>query len=66
MNFNIRAEFTNIFNRTVIPAPTSTNARATQTTLNGLTTAGFGRINTASAPGVPTSRQGLIVGRFTF
>jgi hypothetical protein len=66
MNFNIRAEFTNILNRTVIPTPTSTNAKATQTTANGLTTAGFGRINTASAPGVPTSRQGLIVGRFTF
>jgi hypothetical protein len=65
-NFNIRAEFTNVLNRTIIPVPTSTNARATQTSANGLTTAGFGRINTASAPNVPTSRQGLIVGRFTF
>src|SRR5262249_47981662 len=66
MNFNIRGEFTNIFNRTVIPAATSTNARATQTSSNGLTTAGFGRINTATAPTAPTSRQGMIVGRFTF
>jgi hypothetical protein len=66
MHFNIRAEFTNIFNRTIIPAATSTNARATQTTANGITTAGFGRINTAAAPGVPTSRQGMIVGRFVF
>ena len=32
-NFNIRGEFTNILNRTVIPAPTSTNARATQTSV---------------------------------
>ncbi|HZO56781.1 MAG TPA: hypothetical protein VFB63_28985, partial [Bryobacteraceae bacterium] len=68
VNFNIRAEFTNIFNRTIIPAPTSTNARATQTrdNLTGVPSAGFGRINTASAPGTPTSRQGMIVGRLTF
>ena len=64
VNFNIRGEFTNILNRTVIPASTSTNARATQTSLNGTTTAGFGRINTAAAPTVPTSRQGMIVGTF--
>jgi hypothetical protein len=66
VNFNIRAELTNVLNRTIIPAPASTNARATQTTSNGLTTAGFGRINTASAPNVPTSRQGMIVGRLVF
>jgi hypothetical protein len=66
-NFNVRAEFTNIFNRTIIPVPTSTNARATQTRdAAGVPSAGFGRINTASAPGTPTSRQGMIVGRFTF
>jgi hypothetical protein len=67
VNFNVRAEFTNIFNRTIIPVPTSTNARATQTRdVAGVPSAGFGRINTASAPGTPTSRQGMIVGRFTF
>jgi hypothetical protein len=65
-SLNIRAEFTNIFNRTVLPEATSTNARATQTSANGVTTAGFGRINTAATPGIPTSRQGMIVGRFTF
>ena len=32
---NIRAEFTNLFNRTEINNPTSTNARATQTTGRG-------------------------------
>jgi hypothetical protein len=65
-NFNVRAEFTNIFNRTVIPNPTSTNARATQTRSGGVPSAGFGRINTAAAPGTPTSRQGMVVGRLTF
>jgi hypothetical protein len=65
--FNIRAEFSNIFNRVVTPNPTSTNARATQQkNTAGKPTAGFGFINTASAPTVPTSRQGTIVGRFTF
>jgi hypothetical protein len=68
VQFNIRAEFTNIFNRTIVPNPTATNARATPTRdqTTGLTTAGFGRINTAAVPGTPTSRQGMIVGRLTF
>jgi hypothetical protein len=72
-SFNIRAEFTNIFNRARLPAPTSTNARATQTPtpdatghVDTRTTAGFGFINTAVAPSTPASRQGTIVGRFTF
>jgi hypothetical protein len=65
-SFNIRAEFTNIFNRTVLPDATSTNARATQTSADGITMAGFGRINTSATPGIATSRQGMLVGRFTF
>jgi len=69
VSFNIRAEFTNIFNRVIIldSLITSTNARATpQTNTAGLTTAGFGRVNTASVPGIATQRQGMIVGRLTF
>jgi hypothetical protein len=66
-SFNIRAEFSNIFNRVTMPNPASTNARATQTkNATGRPTAGFGFINTAAAPTVPTSRQGTIVGRLTF
>jgi hypothetical protein len=65
---NIRAEFTNVFNRTVYPAPTSTNALAPQTRVNNSdpsssTTGGFGWINTAAAG---TPRQGQIVARFMF
>jgi hypothetical protein len=70
---NIRMEFTNIFNRAEAPNPTATNAAQTQTRnpVTGATTAGFGFINTstigASTPvGTATSRQGTIVGRFTF
>ena len=62
---NIRAEFTNLFNRTEINNPTSTNARATQTTgAAGNTVAGFGWIDTSSV--ITPSRQGTIVARFQF
>jgi hypothetical protein len=68
---NMRAEFTNIFNRAEMPVPTSTNALATQTHPNGVPTAGFGFINTAGTTAVTntqtsTSRQGTVVLRFRF
>jgi hypothetical protein len=70
MSFNIRAEWTNIFNRAQIPSPAAanvSNARLSQTRNNaGVPTAGFGFINTSVAPTIPTSRQGQIVGRITF
>jgi hypothetical protein len=65
---NIRAEFTNIFNRTQPNNPTGTaisNARLTQTrNPAGQTTAGFGFVNTGTVFSSP--RQGVIVGRFQF
>jgi hypothetical protein len=64
MNFNIRAEFSNVFNRTQMGNPTSTNAAATQTRLNGQPNAGFGWINTTSVAAPP--RSGTIVARFQF
>jgi len=64
MSFQIRGEFTNMFNRTVLNSPTSTNALATQSqTSTGQTTAGFGYINNANTTG---QRQGQMVARFTF
>jgi hypothetical protein len=66
-NLQIRAEFTNIFNRTETNNPTIVNAAATQTTNNGQTLAGFGYINTAAlAAPLRQPRQGQIVARFTF
>jgi hypothetical protein len=63
-NLQIRAEFTNAFNRTEPNNPTATNALATQTkNPAGQTTAGFGFINTATT-GAP--RQGQFVARFQF
>lgn len=65
MMLQIRAEFTNIFNRTQVNDPSSTNALATQTRdAQGNTTAGFGFINTGTVFSPP--RQGTLVGRFTF
>ncbi len=46
MNLNIRLEFFNVFNRTEVNNPTSTNAAATQSvTSTGQTISGFGYIN---------------------
>jgi len=80
-NFQVRGEFTNIFNRTGLNVPTNTNAFATQTrNAAGVTTGGFGWINTAAVGGnltsgaaavagtfaTPLPRQGTLVARFTF
>jgi len=65
VTFQIRAEFSNIFNRTEMGNPTSTNVLATQTRNSaGQTTAGFGFINTSSVALPP--RQGTIVARIRF
>ena len=62
---NIRAEFTNIFNRTEVSNPTSSNALLTQVrSATGQTTGGFGYISTATTFGLP--RQGSIVARLVF
>jgi hypothetical protein len=66
ISINIRADFSNIFNRTEMNSPTSTNAKATQTRdpKTGQTTGGFGYINTTSVAVAP--RAGIIVARFQF
>jgi hypothetical protein len=70
--FNIRGEFSNIFNRAEMPVPTSTNAAATQVrNAAGVPTTGFGFIATANEGAITniqtaTSRQGTIVARVTF
>jgi hypothetical protein len=64
-NLQIRAEFTNIFNRTEFNNVTAGNALATQTrNPAGQTTGGFGYINTGTVFSPP--RQGTLVARFTF
>jgi hypothetical protein len=72
-SLQIRAEFTNIFNRTFLPSPVTNVAPQVPLTRNNLGqyTNGFGVINaTAAINTVPTlngaSRAGTLIARFTF
>jgi hypothetical protein len=79
-SLQIRAEFSNIFNRAGINVPTATNAFATQTRINGQTSGGFGYIPSAAVGGAasnpaaasaatfatPQPRQGTLVVRLQF
>ena len=65
MTLQFRVEAYNVFNRTEMNNPTSTNAGATQSVSPlGVPTAGFGWINTGSV--FSSSRQGQLVARFQF
>jgi hypothetical protein len=72
-SLSIRADFQNIFNRTFITNPTSTNAKLTQSVdSTGKPVSGFGYINTglgATEQSTGTGmgpRNGIIVVRFNF
>jgi hypothetical protein len=65
MNFELRIEFTNLFNRLVFPGASASNALATQVVnAQGIGSSGFGFIQTGS--GVGGQRQGQLVARFQF
>jgi hypothetical protein len=75
MNLQIRAEFVNIFNRTLLPNPITTNPQNAVTRTAGINSSGFGVINTfatpgsqptAAAPPYLTGRTGTLIARFTF
>jgi hypothetical protein len=79
VNFFVRAEFTNIFNRTIMPAPTSSgtgiNPSIAPAKTAGIYSSGFGIIDTFATPGSQpttatppylTGRTGTLIGRFTF
>jgi hypothetical protein len=54
VTFHVRAEFTNVFNRTAPNNPTSTNfADAVEERATGVTTGGFGFINTGGTFSLP-------------
>jgi hypothetical protein len=67
---HIRAEFNNIFNRTLLPQPVSAlvNFAANPTAIGGQYTGGFGTFGNlqtgAAAPGA--ARSGTFIGRFQF
>ncbi|MEP6962556.1 MAG: hypothetical protein ABI995_10780, partial [Acidobacteriota bacterium] len=76
MTFMVRAEFSNIFNRTLSTVsgstvaiggfvqPSTTLGSAFNRAPDGRYTSGFGTINTTGT--VNGERQGTLVGRFTF
>ena len=75
MNLYIRAEFVNIFNRTLMPAPTTTNPQLPPSkNTQGIYTSGFGVINAYASPGTTpgagapylTGRTGTLIARFSF
>jgi hypothetical protein len=65
VQFSIRADFQNIFNRTFMTNPSSTNAKATQfrNPVTGKPISGFGYIDTSTGT---SPRQGIIVVRIQF
>jgi hypothetical protein len=66
VSLQVRAEFTNIFNRLVLPNPAVTNAQATTTYgAAGLLSAGFGFINDTNGAG-SMPRSGTLVARVSF
>ncbi len=70
VSLNLRVEFTNIFNRTQLPLPSTTGNFATPATKfpsgpnTGLYSGGFGTLNVLS--GTVTPRAGTYVARLTF
>jgi len=69
VTFNVRAEFTNVFNRTRLPQPSTVGFTANPTTFTtgvyrGAYSGGFGTINPTS--GTLGQRSGTLVGRITF
>jgi len=62
-SLQIRAEFFNLFNRTYLPNPSTSNPFAATTTSNGQLTGGFGYINPYSSLFFQP-RNGQIVARF--
>jgi hypothetical protein len=64
LKLTVRAEFYNVFNRTYLNNPTSTNAAATAVQGGGLYTSGFGYINSGTTFEPP--RTGQIVMRLVW
>jgi hypothetical protein len=70
ITLQIRAEVNNVFNRTLLPNPTtngSTSFTTAPTLTNGVYTGGFGSFgNVTGGAGLGAARSGLLIGRFQF
>jgi hypothetical protein len=66
INLQIRAEWTNAFNRLRLPQPTATTFSSAPTQVNGIYTGGFGTITPTSGNGVTGQRSGQLIARIQF
>ncbi|HEY7333577.1 MAG TPA: TonB-dependent receptor [Bryobacteraceae bacterium] len=63
----LRVEWTNMFNRLLLPQPNTTSSYLTAPTkANGLYTGGYGTINPTAGNGITTMRTGQVIVRVTF
>jgi hypothetical protein len=63
----IRAEWTNVFNRLLLPQPNTTASYVTKPTqVNGISTGGYGTVIPTAGNGIATMRSGQLVVRVTF
>jgi hypothetical protein len=66
INLQIRAEWTNAFNRLRLPQPTATTFSSAPTQVNGIYTGGFGTITPTAGNGVTGQRSGQLIARIQF
>jgi Carboxypeptidase regulatory-like domain/TonB dependent receptor-like, beta-barrel len=63
----IRVEWTNVFNRLLLPQPNSTaNYKTNPTKVNGISTGGYGTVIPTAGNGIASMRSGQLVVRLTF
>ncbi len=67
VTLQIRAEWTNIFNRLLLPQPTTAASYLTKPTLvKGIYTGGYGTITPTAGNGITSMRTGQLIARLTF
>lgn len=66
VTLQIRADWSNAFNRLQLPQPTTTGYVATPTRVNGIYTGGFGTIVPTAGNGASGMRSGQLLARITF
>ncbi len=67
VSLQLRVEFTNIFNRLLLPQPTTLASYLTAPTqVKGIYTGGYGTVLPTAGNGITSMRSGQIIARFTF
>ena len=66
VTLQIRAEWSNIFNRLLLPQPSTVGYLTAPTKVNGLYTGGFGTLTPTAGNGITSMRTGQVIVRITF